>query len=87
MSASLAVRQFVGLARGEMVRQSPRNRFRTVAVRGEKRYCLHCKGMQWTDVIWYWPFGSTLMLEAGHVCRSCLHLTVHPGMEAGNVLS
>jgi len=49
---SLAVRQFLELARGERRVQKPRNGFRTQAVKAEERYCLGCYGVRRHDA-WY----------------------------------
>jgi len=49
---SLAVLQFVELARGERTVMRPHNLFRVDAVRAEEHYCLHCFGVHWFDVVY-----------------------------------
>jgi hypothetical protein len=52
---SLAVLQFVELARGERTVMRPHNLFRVEAVRAEEHYCLHCFGVHWFDVVYSSP--------------------------------
>jgi len=48
---SLAVLQFMELARGERERQEPTNMFHVDEVRAEEHYCFRCFGVRWFDVI------------------------------------
>ena len=76
MSTSIAVLQFVALARGEMEVQAPRLPFRVAAVMAEERYCLGCCGKRTMDVI----FGQaeSLIFEKAMVCRCCGKVVAHP---------
>lgn len=48
---SLVVRQFVALARGEDVPHVPCNPWRILAMVPVQRYCKHCFGAHWFDVV------------------------------------
>lgn len=50
-NSSLAVRQFLALARGEVARIQPANDFRVGRMFVEGRYCLSCYGVRWIDVV------------------------------------
>lgn len=47
---SLAVLQFVAIARGEVVVHVPANAFRTMSIMAERRYCLKCCRVRVHDV-------------------------------------
>ena len=49
--SSIAVLQFVALARGEWGVQKVRSPFRVESVTAEERYCLRCCGVRWFDVV------------------------------------
>jgi len=49
--ASVAVRQFMALVRGEDVPHEPSNPWRVVAVVPSQQYCLRCCGPRWMDVV------------------------------------
>jgi len=49
--ASLAVLQFLAVARGEWSVQKSQSPFRVERVYAEERYCLGCCGVRWFDVI------------------------------------
>lgn len=49
--SSLAVRQFSAIARGDVARMRPANDFRVGRVFVEDRYCSHCLGIRWMDVV------------------------------------
>jgi hypothetical protein len=69
---SLAVLQFVELARGVRRVQAPANPFRVVEMRREELYCLHCFGTYSFDVIYGFQQAafSGLMLRVKR-CRNC----------------
>jgi len=75
-SSSIAVRQFMALARGEMEIQAPRLPFRVAAVMAEERYCLGCCGKRTIDVV----FGQreSMIFEKAMVCRCCGKVMAHP---------
>jgi hypothetical protein len=62
---SLAVRQFMELARGERPVARPQNRFEVVLVIAEPRYCLKCLRVQIHDVVF------SVGYEAACRCRFC----------------
>lgn len=74
---SLAVRQFVELARGEREVREAANPFRVVRVSEGRRYCLGCYGVRWQDVVE--GFRSHPLTGAGvpgdrfelMICRCC----------------
>ena len=79
---SLAMVQFMELARGEREVQEPRNPFRVEAVKAEERYCLGCCGVRWFDVVMgFMGQGSGVTCQVGAIhelpvqmlamCRSC----------------
>jgi len=77
MSSSIAVRQFVALARGEMAVRKVNNPFRVVMVVEQKRYCLHCCGARKFDVII--KRGELLLeVETAAVCRCCGEAIAYP---------
>lgn len=79
MSSSIAVRQFVRLARGEMGVQAVGNPFRVVCVAGQERYCLQCCGKRWFDVIF--KRGRLVEVEeTAAVCRCCGEAVAHPDL-------
>lgn len=63
---SLAVAQFLAIARGVMPKQKPMNSARVSAVRVEERYCSYCYGMRWFDVV-----RVETWLIWFHRCRCC----------------
>ena len=72
MSSSIAVRQFVALARGEMAVRKVNNPFRVVMVVEQKRYCTRCCGARTFDVIF--KRGVLFMeieIEMAAICRAC----------------
>ena len=64
-TVSLAIRQFVQLARGELVVQAPANEFRVETVKAEEHYCLKCLVVRWFDVVYE---GSSARLKRCRVC-------------------
>jgi len=79
MSSSIAVRQFMALACGEMEIRAPRLPFRVAAVSAQERYCLRCYGIRTMDVV----FKQTTMggmLETAIICRACGKVLAYPGM-------
>jgi hypothetical protein len=76
--ASIAVLQFVALARGEWGVQVPQSPFRVVGVTAEERYCLGCCGVRWFDVVegvrWQ-VSGGKCQVSGGKcqvvICRCC----------------
>lgn len=66
---SLAVRQWVELARGEREVAAPRWMFRIEAVRAEERYCLRCCDVRRFDVVI--SKQSHLTWKRLAVCRCC----------------
>lgn len=65
---SLAARQFLALARGEMAIHAPRNEFVTVAVEREERFCRRCYAERVWDV-WHGRHDG-LAFALGR-CRAC----------------
>ena len=82
MSSSIAVRQFVALARGEMERGGERNPFRVVCVAQQERYCLSCYGARTFDVIY--GQGESLAFEKAAICRTCGKALAHPSLAKVN---
>ena len=72
-TVSLAVRQFVELARGELAVQTPANEFRVETVKAEEYYCLKCLVVRWFDVIYGQRSAASGQLTAIKVkrCRVC----------------
>jgi hypothetical protein len=68
--ASLAVSQFLALARGEWVVRTPANAFRVEEVITVERYCLMCCGLRPFDAIRgrTWVVGVRYVVM---VCRCC----------------
>lgn len=48
---SLAVLQWMELVRGQRPVRRPANEFRIVEMVAEERYCFHCFGDRWFDVV------------------------------------
>jgi len=65
---SLAVLQFAELVRGERPVQAPSNTFQVEAVRPMERYCFHCFGVRWFDVIHAWYSRQLVQIKR---CRHC----------------
>ena len=70
---SLAMVQFMELARGEREVQEPSHPFRVEAVKAEERYCLGCCGVRWFDVVMGQrsAVSGQLSEEILAMCRSC----------------
>ena len=76
-SSSIAVRQFIALAKGEMERRKPDNPFRVVYVVQQQRYCLRCCGPRTFDVIF--KLGALVQeVETAAICRACGKALAHP---------
>ena len=67
-SVSVAVRQFVAIARAEVAVHVPANEFVTVAVEAEMRYCLKCYGVRTFDMWRGRSEGREFLLGR---CRCC----------------
>jgi len=69
---SLAMVQFVELARGERAVQEPSHPFRVEEVKAEERYCMRCCGVRWFDVV-VGVRGQVpgVRCEVLAMCRSC----------------
>lgn len=67
---SLAVLQFLEIARGVRAVQVPGNGFRVASVTAEERYCLGCCGVRWFDVISAVPQGDAIRYQVA-ICRCC----------------
>lgn len=65
---SLAVTQFMELARGERSVQVPANEFQVETIRAEEHYCLRCFGVRWFDVIYA---NSDQVAFSYRRCRCC----------------
>jgi len=70
MSSSIAVRQFVALARGEMAVRRVNNPFQVMMVVEQRRYCLRCNGSRTFDVI-FKRGELVVMVETAAICRMC----------------
>jgi len=72
-ATSLAVLQFVALARGEWSAQVPCSPFRVERVTEERRYCLGCCRVRVHDVVkgQRSAFGGQLLEASVVICRSC----------------
>lgn len=64
---SLAVAQFLQLARGERAVRQPENPWRVEKVVAEERYCLQCCDVRWFDVI----YPQCTLWKVLYRCRSC----------------
>jgi hypothetical protein len=84
MTTSLANRQFLALARGDMTRQEPRNPFRVVIVGKQERYCLYCCNPQTMDVIigqdQKYAGRGVLIVQMASICRCCGHAVTLPDL-------
>jgi len=80
MSTSIAVLQFVALARGERAVRKPRNPFQVAFVEEQSRYCLRCCGLRTFDVIFTRPAN----FETAAICRCCGEVVAHPDLEKVN---
>lgn len=75
--SSLAVLQFLVLARGEWTVQAPTSPFRVVSVTAEERYCIRCFGVRMHDVVEGFPKKDDTKFHVANskcqvvVCRCC----------------
>lgn len=66
---SLAVRQFMAIARGEVAVHEPKNPVAVVRVVTDERYCLGCCGVRVHDLVVAWHGGQ--LFTALTYCRTC----------------